>query len=57
MSKNCPKCNGEMKEGNYTGSEVDWEKDGQHSFLKQKGLKIATYACVKCGYLESYVKR
>lgn len=55
-NKICPKCKGAMKVGNYTGVSADWEKDGEHAFLKQSGYKIATYACEECGYMESYVK-
>lgn len=53
----CPKCKGEMKTGNYTGVVVDWEKEGEPTFLKQSGQKIVTYACIKCGYMESYVQK
>lgn len=55
--KICPKCEGEMKVGNYTGTVTNWEKEGEPAFLKQSGQKIITYACIKCGYMESYVKK
>lgn len=57
MSKKvCPKCKGEMIAGTYTGLQVDWEKEGSHKFIKGEGLKINTYACSDCGFMESYVQ-
>jgi predicted nucleic-acid-binding Zn-ribbon protein len=56
-TKECPKCKGEMKEGNFTGQVVEWEKDGDRSFLKDEQSKIVTYACEKCGFIESYVTK
>ncbi|GEM_PF-5630211 len=56
-TKICLKCEGPMIIGNYTGKQVDWEKDMGHSFLQGSGKNIVTYACNHCGYLESYVKR
>jgi len=56
-SKTCVKCKGEMKIGNYSGGFHDWENIGEQSFLKQPGKRIVTYACLECGYLESYVTR
>lgn len=55
--KVCPKCEGEMKSGNLTGQEIDWKKEGDRSFLRDEGRKIFTYACEKCGYMESYVRK
>lgn len=46
-----------MKKGNYSGTEVGWEKEGKPAFLIQTGQKIITYACIKCGYMESYVEK
>ncbi len=54
-AKVCTKCNGEMVSGKYTGPVIDWEIEGEHAFLKKEGIKITTYACKKCGYMESYV--
>lgn len=56
-NKICPKCEGKMVLGNYTGTEIDWQKGEVPSFLKNNGSKINSYACEKCGYLESYVKK
>ena len=56
-SKVCPKCTGQMKVGNYTGNEVDWEKEQGQDFLRKDGFKIDSYACEKCGYIESSVKK
>jgi len=53
----CSKCQGEMIVGQYTGPVIDWENKGEHSFLKTEGVKITTYACKKCGYMESYVNK
>ena len=44
-----------MKIGDYTGTPVTWNKDGEQTFLKQTGHKIITYACEACGFMESYV--
>lgn len=56
-AKVCPKCTKEMEIGNYTGSsKISWEKE-EYSFLKQEGQKISTYACLKCGFIESYIKK
>lgn len=55
--KACAKCGGELKAGKFTGQKVEWEKEQEPVFLKQSGQAIITYACTKCGFLESYVKR
>lgn len=52
----CPKCNGEMVSGDYTGVEASWQKEDSPKFLKESGKKIFNYACEKCGYIESYIK-
>lgn len=54
--KVCPKCKGIMILGNYTGHQVNWDSEDGHKFLQSSGRKIATYACEKCGYLESYAQ-
>ncbi len=56
MKKECPKCKGEMKQGRLMGVQADWQKDGEQRFLKNDSPNIITYACQKCGYLESYVR-
>ena len=53
----CPKCAGNMIQGNYSGNIVDWQTDPSKSFLKTEGKEILTYACNMCGYMESYVRK
>jgi predicted RNA-binding Zn-ribbon protein involved in translation (DUF1610 family) len=53
----CPKCGGNMTIGNFTGQSQNWEKEGEHSFIKGEGRQITTYACATCGFLESYVRK
>lgn len=55
--KLCPKCKGVMEAGNLSGNQVDWQSETSHNFLKETGVKIITYACESCGYLESYVNK
>lgn len=56
-NKICSKCQGSMIQGNYTGTPAKWAKEDEYSFLEQSGQRILTYACEKCGYMESYVKK
>lgn len=56
-NKICPKCQGVMINGNYTGTVANWENEEEPSFLKKSGQKIIAYACEDCGYIESYVKK
>ncbi len=58
----CPKCQGEMIEGNYsddTGIPVNWNiKKKVLGFMNVQTSRIETkvYRCKNCGYLESYAK-
>jgi len=65
----CPKCSGEMEEGfvadNTYGAVLpsQWvEGEPEMSFwtgARTKGkvqVRITTYRCTQCGYLESYAK-
>ena len=53
----CPKCTGKMEKGSFSGNNIDWQKETDKSFLVSSGKEILTYACTKCGYLESYVQK
>jgi ribosomal protein S27AE len=56
-TKICPKCQGEMIAGHYTGPMIEWEVEGDQSFLKKEGITINTFACKRCGFMESYVQK
>lgn len=55
-SKICPKCEGVMEEGKIIGKNNNWRTNTSKDFLKDSEKEILSYACKKCGYLESYVK-
>lgn len=64
----CPKCNGAMKKGfiidhgDYDRAHVSTYQPGEPRRSiwtgikkdKQEQLKIVTYRCNRCGYLENY---
>jgi hypothetical protein len=61
----CPKCAGSMEPGVIpvmTFQPGSWQGNTERGFLgglKHWGVKrieIATYRCMKCGYLESYAR-
>ncbi len=61
--KKCPKCHGEMIEGQnndlgmYNANIGQmWKKTQAFLSWPAKSIKVITYACTKCGYLESYLK-
>ena len=50
--KKCPKCDGEMEQGEFTPSHIP-----THRFLKKGDLlgdEIIPFYCKNCGYLELY---
>lgn len=55
----CPRCEGEMEEGNVItmtgGIAGTWVKKGKVALSGMPTL--SSYSCLKCGYIESYVKR
>jgi hypothetical protein len=61
----CPKCAGTMEPGAIPDMgfrPITWQRNSGKGFLgglKHWGVKrveIATYRCIKCGYLESYAR-
>ena len=65
----CSKCGGQMEEGfildeHYTGPSVSNWIAGKPEFgqsgLDSRGKRhneLVTFACIECGYLESYIRR
>jgi len=51
-NKKCSKCKGEMVRG-QEGSHL-WKEDSKKTFIGS--TKYNTYACPKCGYMESYLE-
>jgi len=52
----CPKCNSEMEEGKInTPASPTWTPIGKVALMS--GKKFSTYACPKCGYMESYLNK
>jgi len=61
----CPKCQGEMTKGvlvDYTYAEFSkkpqvWAEDvSMGGFLAERPIKIVSYRCSNCGFLENYAK-
>mgnify|MGYP001612833259 CR=1 FL=1 len=55
--KKCPKCKGEMMKGkikDYAYGLLLQQRWGAKLF--SKNYKVDTFACKKCGYLESYLE-
>ena len=50
--KKCSKCNGEMIKGEEC-SHI-WKNADKKTFIG--GTKYYTYACSKCGFMESYLE-
>ena len=62
----CPKCKGTMVKGNLhsrrgmiSATEIFFIEDGKSKFglIKKPGTKTTSYACQKCGYLETYLSK
>lgn len=62
-TKTCPKCQGQM----LVGENADfghfnmnmgqkWKKKVPFLSWPAKAMTVISYACTKCGYLESYLK-
>ena len=47
----CPKCNSDMIKGHECSHM--WKKADKKTFIG--GKKYYTYACSKCGFMESYL--
>lgn len=62
MSKNCPKCQGEMKKGyiadrthmNITKKQA-WT-EGDKAKVTRKSKEISAYCCEQCGFVELYAE-
>lgn len=53
-TKKCPKCGGEMEEGNINTRNV-WVKKGKQILFGAP--HYISYSCLKCGFIESYTEK
>ena len=56
----CPKCQGEMEKGHLDMlMGINWKADktGILGNLNRVSSNLEMFKCVKCGYLENYVKK